>query len=375
MEIKTVQTGERPKLRIESVGGRLRVRGGEAGRVEARAPDGSELRLEQRDGGVWVSASTECQLLVPAEASVEAETVGGEAWITDLAGELLIRTVGGSLRLKQVGSAAIETIGGSLAARRLSGKLSVDRIGGDALVDQVAGDLRLRAIGGDLRLSRSPGVIDVSAGGDGKVSLEPAAGTVSSIRVGGDLSGYVAEPASALLKLQAGGDLRLEAKGELQETPPKVLGLSAEGQQLRIGAGEAEVRLTAGGDLTLRSGQDAEELAAADLGEAIAMRVGAELETHMAEIEGRLSGLGDRLQGFDSERIGRKIRSSIARAQRKAARAQRRAARRRELHIDVPTRGSRGEPSDEERLMILRMVEQRKISVDEAESLLQALED
>lgn len=366
MEIKSVPTDHRPHIHILNVGGSLRVRPGGAGQVEARGPSGSEISLEPHNGQLELTAGGECQLTVPPESRLEIEMVGGEASLMDLSSELLIRTVGGGLRLRRVGGVAVETVGGGLTARHINGSLSVDQIGSDALVDQVAGDARLRAIGGDLRLSRVAGIVQASAGGDAKVSLEPTGDQEYSIAAGGDLVCHLPQDASARLSLSAGGDYRLSVPAEAQSNDG--------GREVVLGAGEAHIELAAGGDLLLRSGGEDEQLVAADLGEAIAMRVGAELETHMAEIEERLSGLGDRLQGFDSERIGSKIRSAIARAQRKAARAQRRAARRRDLRIDLPSAGPRGEPSDEERLMILRMVEQRKISVDEAESLLQALE-
>jgi len=91
----------------------------------------------------------------------------------------------------------------------------------------------------------------------------------------------------------------------------------------------------------------------------------------MVEIEGRFGGIVDKLGSFDSERIGRKIRESIAKAQRKAARAQMRATKMRaEVGPTGPVSGSSGE----ERMTILRMLEKGKLSVDEAENLLQALE-
>ncbi len=366
MDILMIETGEHPKVWIENVRGQLRIRPGEPGKVEARTPDGSKLELVERNGGAQLSASGDCQLFVPLDASVEAETVGGDLSVLKLAGELLIRTVGGSVRLRRVGEVVIETVGGDLVARKLEGKLSVDNVGGDALIDQVEREVRLRNIGADLRLSRVGGPVDATAGGDGKLSLEPAADTTNSVSVGGDLSCYVPEQASVHLKLRAGGDYRLAVPAQVQEVDG--------GREVRLGDAAAEIRLSAGGDLVLRAGEADDQAVVADLGEAIAMRVGAEIETHMAEIEDRLSGLGDRLQTFDSERIGRKIRSSIARAQRKAARAQRRAAQRRDFRVEVPSAARRAEASDEERLTILRMVEQGKISIDEAESLLEALE-
>jgi DUF4097 and DUF4098 domain-containing protein YvlB len=370
MQSKTFDTGTNPKIIFESVGGKLRLRPTESQQVEIRGGDNGDLAAEQTNGSIVVRCSADCQVLAPPNASFEAETIGSDVSVLDIEGDLMFKTVGGDLRVKRAGAATVETIGGDMTARKLAGALSVDRLGGDALVDQVAGDVRLRSMGGDLRLSRVGGVVDASAGGDGRVSLSPQGESKHSVLVGGDLSCYLPDDSSAKLTMKAGGDLRLAVPVEAKDIPG--------GCEVELGDGAAEVELSAGGSLSLRTGGDVDEVVAVDLGEAIAARVGAEIETHMVEIEDRLSGLGDRLQTFDPDRVGRKIRGSIAKAQRKAARAQRRAARaqrrssRREV-VDLGTGEATSEPTEEERLVILRMLEQGKISVEEAESLLQAL--
>jgi hypothetical protein len=309
----------------------------------------------------------------PPKATIEAETIGGDVSAIDITGDLTIKTVGGDLRVKRAGTTTIETIGGDMTSRKLAGALSVDSLGGDALVDQVTGDVRLRSVGGDLRLSRVEGVVDAAAGGDGRVSLSPLGDSKHAIHVGGDLNCYVPADSSVFLTMKAGGDLRMAV-------PVKAIDIPG-GCEVTLGEGKSDVDLSAGGNLNLRTGGGEEDVVAVDLGEAIAARVGAEIETHMAEIEDRLSGLGDRLQTFEPDQVGRKIRSSIAKAQRKASRAQRKAARA-QLKVKANSRRSEdfkggpstAEPTEEERLMILKMVEQGKISVEEAESLLQALE-
>jgi hypothetical protein len=102
--------------------------------------------------------------------------------------------------------------------------------------------------------------------------------------------------------------------------------------------------------------------------------------------------MGAGLYSFDADRIGERVRRSVRQAQRRAERAVRKAedkARRADqkypsvkfdIDSDWPdlryadfSRSQPG-PSDEERLVILQMVENGKISVDEAEGLLKALE-
>ena len=262
---------------------------------------------------------------------MDGQVIGGDASFRGFSGDVSVRTIGGSLGLRSVGTATVEVVGGKVTARQLTGALSVDRAGGGANVDRVQGDVRLRSLGGDVRLSRVEGEVQVSAGGDANVSLAPKGDAKSAVSCGGDLSCTIAESASVNITLIAGGDLRLVVPVESTDIPG--------GCEVRLGDSEAELKLTAGGDLILRSGSDVEEVAVVDLGEAIAARVGAEIEAHMYELEDGLSGLGDRLQSFDSEKIGNKIRASIEKAQRKAAKAQLKAARQRRTATTIKSIG------------------------------------
>ncbi|MFQ5943612.1 MAG: hypothetical protein ACE5JF_08670 [Anaerolineales bacterium] len=370
METRTFETGPAPKIIFDNIGGSLRVRARETESVEVQAGANGHLKAEDKDGELTIGCDVDCVVFVPQDAIVDGKKVGGDASFRGFSGDVSVKQVGGSLSVRSVGATTSEMVGGDLTARQLSGSLSVDRVGGGAIVDQIQGDVRLRSLGGDVRLSRVEGLVEVTAGGDAKVSLSPEGDEKSAVTVGGDMNCYVADSASACVRLSAGGDLRLAVPVEATDIPG--------GCEIQLGEGQAEVDLTCGGDLVIRTGSDPEHVAAVDLGEAIAARVGAEIEAHMVDIEEGLTGLGDRLQGFDSDKVGSKIRVSIAKAQRKAARAQRKAARQRRTVAVMKDfsvgRPSRAGASEEERLMILRMLEEGKISVEEAETLLGALE-
>lgn len=370
METRTFETGPAPKITIDNIGGNLRVRSHEAESVEVQADSGSNLKAEANNGDLTIACDENCLVVVPLEASVDGQVIGGNASFRGFSGDVSVRTVGGNLNLRGVGAATAENVGGDLTARKIAGALSVDQVGGGAVIDQVQGDVRLRSLGGDVLLSRVEGEVNVTAGGDAKVSLSPEGDAKSEVTVGGDMNCYLAESASVRIQLTAGGDFRLAVPVDATDIPG--------GCEIRLGDSEADLRLVCGGDLILRTGSDAEEVAAVDLGEAIAARVGAEIEAHMYEIEEGLTGLGDRLQAFDSDRIGRKIKVSIEKAQRKAAKAQRKAARQRRTATTIKTIDF-GAPaangaSEKERLMILRMLEEGKINVEEAETLFGALD-
>lgn len=370
MNIRSIETGPAPKIKVEIIGGSLRVRARETETVEIQSTSNDGMKAELVNGGLLVACDVDCTMYVPLESKLEVDTIGGDASFRGTSSDVSVRTVGGSLNVRGVGAVTAETVGGGVTARQLGGGLTVDRIGGDTVVDQVDGDVRLWSTGGDVRLSRVEGLVEVTAGGDARISLSPEGAAKSAVTCGGDLNCYLSEEASAHVTLKSGGDLRLAVPVEATEIPG--------GCEIQLGDGQSEVDLTCGGDLSIRTGSDTEEVVAVDLGAAIAARVGAEIEAHMVDIEEGLTGLGDHIQTFDSEKISDKIRHSIARAQRNAARAQRKAARKQRTVIvnkSAAVGSSSGSgPSEEERMLILRMLEEGKISVEEAESLLGALD-
>jgi hypothetical protein len=226
----------------------------------------------------------------------------------------------------------------------------------------VRSTVHLRSVGGDLRLSHVEGAAQATSGGDAQVSLQPPPGTRSIIQAGGDLRCALPEQASVRVQIFAGGDMRVAVPTECEE--------EGEGCLVRLGEEEAELELRAGGDLSLRSGESKWVQPEVDFGEAVAASVGAELGAQMADLESKLEGLSGELS-FDTGRIGRRLRHAVERGHRKAERARRLAEAVSGIAPGIPDEL----PTEEERMIILQMLEQGKLSVDQADNLLQALED
>ena len=360
----TFETGESPRIMLAAIGGDLRVSPAEGTSVQIVEPDEPAFEVRQIEGGLEIECRGDCKLLVPPQAVLEGGAVGGDAIIHGVQGELLLRTIGGDLRLTGVGKAAVEIVGGDLYANQVAGSLMIDHVGGDARVDGVSAGLHLRSVGGDLRLREVHGATQATVGGDAVLNLLPPPGSRSVIQAGSDLRCSLPEQASARVQLYAGGDVRVAVPTECEEVGGGCL--------VRLGGEEAELELRAGGDLSLRSGEEKWARPELDFGEAVAASLGAELGTQMADLEFKLNGLGNHLS-FDAGRIGRRLRQAVQRAHRRAERARRRSEAGKVLTPDAT--GQDETPSDEERMLVLRMLEQGKLSVDQADGLLQALEE
>jgi hypothetical protein len=368
VEKVTLEIGESPLVKISTIGGDLRLSGRDEPILEVQAPDKGELQVDEVTDGVEISANSGCIMFIPKGARLEVGEVGGDCRVTDLKNEFMMRTIGGDLSLRRVGAATFEMIGGDFQGRQIEGNLTVDRIGGDGVIQKVNGDVHLRGVGGDLMLNDVAGQVIVVVGGDAFVTLAPSEGSHSKVQAGSDLSCRIPPDSSVNLSLSAGGDMDYPSGVELKE--------QGDGVAIQLGDGEADLELSAGGDLCLQTGLDQTDSAEDWVGEILT-----EVDAKLAEVEARFSVMGTGMYGFDADRIGERVRRAVRRAERKAGRQVRHKAVKKMRKQDssfswtVPGFDEAVEQAtDEERLTILRMVEEGKVSVSEAESLLKALE-
>jgi hypothetical protein len=370
MEKVILEMGEQTLLKIDAVGGDLRLSGREGKTLEAQAPDHGKLTVEEKNGVHYLTCRSGCLVFLPKGTRIEVENIGGDGRLTDIEDEVLIRNIGGDLVLRRVGRASFELVGGDMQVKSMTGDLTVDVLGGDAVIQDVTGSVHLRSVGGDLILDGVHGKINCSAGGDISANIGPGTVGPTSIHAGGDLACRLMEGVSARIQVQAGGDLHLPLGLERDESNVIV-----------IEGGKQEIELSAGSDLSVRVGTR-------DMGapEDFVGDILLEVDAKLAEMEARFSALGAGLDSFDADRIGERVRRAVRRAQRKSEQAERKAIKAQVKlgKIDIPKMTWAGgdlnassrkqEATDEERLAILKMVEEGKINVDEAENLFKALE-
>jgi hypothetical protein len=378
------EVGTKPSIVIRGIGGDLRVSGREGDQIEVVAPEKGELSVEEIDQGVEIACRSGCLLFVPLQAQIDVDMVGGDGRLTDVQGEVLIKTIGGDLSLRRLGKASLERVGGDVQVREIEGDLMIDHVGGDGIIRDVKGNVHLRMVGGDFILGEVSGSVEVMVGGDAVLNLLAEPDTQTTAQTGGDLSCQIPDEASAVMNLQAGGDVHLP--NEAEEVSSHKEG-QAQVYAFTLGGGNAQISLQSGGDLNLQYGHSSETFDASFVGDILT-----EVDAKLAEMEARFNAMGAGMASFDADRIGERVRRSVRQAQKRAERAARKAeekarkSHRKHLKFNFDMDGewpdlrfadfSQPGPdiSDEERLAILRMVEDGKLSVDEAEALLKALE-
>jgi hypothetical protein len=428
---KRITTSESPRVEVTACQGDLVVTTWDNTEVLIEVDSEEVLTVEEREGAVALATNRDCSLTIPAGASlivvqaqgnlsiqgvggtVEVATLQGDAQLQGGAASVSLSTVQGDLnverwtaafnagtvqgdaRVRQVnGPVDLGTVGGDLSAEEIKGPLSARSVAGDAYLRQLNGMLYLSDVGADLVGRAWTAGADVAqVGGDASLKTVFTGPFTYEIQARGNVVAKALPGSNATFTLQAAKG-RLMAKGLTGE-------MTEEGQwQAVTGDGEAQVTLTStNGNVLLKAvgegDEDQERVAftfAADFG-----RIGAEAGMAAQELASRIQQrVADRLAKIDFETIARreaekarrqaereaaKAQRLAEKARRKAERAQRRAQKKMKWHFEWDaghgsqrTAGRSQASSDEERLAVLKMLAEGKISTQEAETLLQALE-
>ncbi len=253
---------------------------------------------------------------------------------------------------------------GNLDADGLS-HIEARGVSGNAKLEDV-NTFRILGVGGNLNA-----VDSVLLAGDG------------SLGIGGNGHFKITQQSGHPLQVSAGGHLRVDASGL---TSALIDARSASGRKhIHLGAAEALITLTCGGKLEMRMPDGARS------SDATAHAHG---ETDWGADVGKILGdLGDRLGSEFGDAIQIKVQRALERAARSTAKAEARASRAAGKSVrwsfgwgdgtgqppappaaPQPPAPTREPVSDDERLTILRMLQDKKISSEQAEALLAALE-
>jgi hypothetical protein len=402
-------------VQVGEAKGNLQVKGvsslnAEQVRGTLKLTEVDEARLAEVYGGLQAKGSKSVSV---------AGTIFGTTSLKNV-GQAEMQNVRGNLMAKSVGRLQGSRIGGNLIAKEVEGALNIDQVGGNATLKNISAETRLGKVAGNLTGKNLVGGARVpTIGGNLVLGGEIGQGRSYQFNSRGNAVLGLSEEANAHLTLTARGKfiLSIALTDEVRE------GRTLSGT---IGDGGAEIAIEAGGNVLLGGDggvkievepdlaeevtrQIEEGLSAIDL-DAIGQQVGAEMEEAMSRLQVKLEGVdwdafGERTQHAVEramEHLQRNLDRMAARAarqqerfERKMERGMRRAeqrARERErtnrdpVAVEVsieddPTEGSyedfEAEPGpdlDEERLSILRMLEQGQIAPEEAEMLLDALQ-
>ena len=408
MHQQTIPTSSTPNVLIHAIPGDLRVAGWERNEILIKT-DGDSLDVTAEADPIVIVCDEDLVVYLPRAANLTVESVAGDASLQAIQGPITLGPVAGDLTMHDVGPASLGEISGdanlrnigALNAGSISGDLilrgghgicAVDDVGGDASLRDVDGMVAIEDVGSDLYVRNVHGGVNVRTGSDAALYLVPVAGQKYDITAAGDLILCLPLDAQAKLHLESDSpdSIRVDFEGvqipEDWENCEIIIGENASDM--------AEMLLSAGSDLLVTSQADRWEFASGfdsgewgvppmppipplppDFSERINRRVQAAMERAQVHMEDA---------GRRAEAAGRRAEATMRRAEAKARAAEVRARRGAQVNMnigrwnwDLSPHGpaQAGEPiSNDERLTILKMLQEKKISLDEAEQLLAALE-
>ncbi len=434
MQQQTISVSSTIEIRIANVPGNLRVAGWDRNELMAKT-DGDSLELNTQNGHVTVSCDENLILYVPRTANLVLESVSGDGSLQAMTGSAKLNHVAGNLTLKDIDGAVVGTVAGDVSIRNsgalelqsasgnfvlrnAKGDIQITSIGGDASLRNVEGAVIIKDVGSDFYLRNAHSSVDVTSGADAALYVEPQPECEYRITAGDDL----------LVRLPPDANVELHLSSENKDAihvdfPGITLDEEADEQVITLGNGAAKMFLKAVDDLVVTSKSDRWQTAE-DFGFGMD-----EFEFNIPEIppiptlpddlgqriNERVQRAMERVQ-FNSEEAARRAQRGQFKSEEAARRAQRvrvhaeAASRRADLKVEAAMRRAEAKAraaehrardvkvnmnigrwkwdmtpgkfppstpapiSDEERLTILRMLQEKKISLDEAEKLLSALE-
>ncbi len=367
---------------------------------------GNALEPEQKAKTISLQLEGDTHLSVPHHLKVRIETISGDLVIRNLSQGLEIDSVGGDTSLQNTAAVTIAEIGGDLHAVRVLGDLIVNKLGGDGKARDVGGQLSLDA-GGDLEINAFSRGAALSTGGDAVLVFDPLPWQVYQVHSDGDLTVYLPPSAAVALEMKSGAEQITVNLSDYDQV------IEARDHTLQIGENGAPLQLSAGGSVRIleslsgpqRAGSPPESFwyvdqLLRDFSHQTARQLEGQLDSLEKDLQQALTGLSASLDSsglteqkleelkvrlresthraaqktkIAAQKAEQKIHQSITKAQQKARSFQ---EKNKDFNLEEFLFGEKSSPSsaDQERMLILKMLEEQKISSAEAAALINALE-
>jgi hypothetical protein len=355
----------------------LTITGWDREEIEIKIRDESDLIIRQKDAEIWIEAEDDCVLSLPKTAPLKIDSVKGSLSIIDLYSDIEINSVGGHLTLRQVKQVQCDSVGGHLKISHIDGDLLVHNVGGSVRGGVVSGLLQVQNIGSSVKLVDVAITGKMNAGGNIKMKLVALPGDFKA-NAGSSIKLWV--PQGIGYELEAvSGSQKIQMISNHEPTR-----YATGHQRMTVAGGGPLIQLNAGSSIAVLDAGWEDDLSPEDLG---------------VSLGNELDALDDRITQHVQERIRRaeeNARQAAERAERRAREASVRAEERlraatANLGRDFTPRENAWRPtppvipvapvppaasktSESERLLILQLLSEKKISAEEANQLLNALD-
>lgn len=398
---------DQPIIHIKAYGGII-VEGLDSNEVSCDIDAPQLATMVEENGHVYITVNSSCKVDLPRTSSIIIEKGMGSIEIKNIHNKIEIEKTLGNLLLKDINEAAVEKVGGNFAVQKADGSIHVEKVGGNLILDKVGsfsgekiggscfcrdinGDVSLGKAGGSIKAQNIEGVMRFNRLGGTFIANKVTVG--EDIRAGGAIIIKSFKMENRDLDLRAGGSVNLEIGDDFEGA---AFSMRSDVHQIRVAVGEDDLSIGAG-SYEYQMGDSDRQVDIASGGSVSLMGL-----THQEEdVVGDISDFFDFEESPISEMISERIKYATKKAEAKVRAAQ---IRLDQMHVHleqirfpkidmdfgdefvrppewpVPPMPPVSRPagkkgaSNEERLMILKMLEENQITVDEAEKLFGALE-
>ncbi len=400
MERYLFETSEFPKITVEKIEGSLRIKGWDKNtfRIDTDLPDSAEI--DQEGNTFTVNSKSSCLFRVPLESELIIENITGDLVVKSLENSLTIETVDGQVILKGVGPTLLENVNGNFSSKQIEGNLKIETANGNVMIRDVEGELILEDGKGNFNFSGISQNIDINTEGNATVTLEPEFDGAYNISVGGDMIFHLESTINANVEFVSHSEsIRINTR-DLKEI------VSEKEYEINSDQAECKISLEAKGDIDFVEVQRQDHFGKtfnfehldqlgdlednlSSLADEITQQVTVNLDASIGSITDQIneitSNIGLNKSSVDRAKKELKIKKrelrELARAQREVAHGARKSTHRvikqkRVLRYQTHQKEKRNvDPvSDQERELILQMLQDKKIDIAQAEVLLAAIE-
>lgn len=348
--------------------------------VEIRIPSRDKIDIENYAGELEINSRVDCLISAPKDTIITIENVRKNCKISGQFQNLTIEYVGGNLEIESLEIGLIENVGGNLRIGEVTKSITIEKIGGNFALAKNNGEILCEKVGGDLIANGLSGGLDCSVGGNIVLANTNFVRSSTSLKAGGNIKiSYVGIP-NFHLEAKSGGGYHIELGKDSFKGIYRTL-------DHIFGSGEPYVNLRAGGSIKINAKSqeilpDIQFMLSDDSS-------WDELERKVEEKQNNLEDFSipdmDFMDRHFEDEIMMKTQVIESRIQKAMEKLDKKflnnldvftnlgANQKSEVPVQTP-KPVKNSVSNEEKMMILKMLQDKKITAEEAEKLLSTLE-
>jgi hypothetical protein len=326
-------------------------------------------KIRREEEGLFLLFVDDAAVKIPQYADVVVQKANGNARIRNLSGDLVINSVSGNLAVQQAGNVDISRISGNCLVQNIKGTLDIHGVGGNLKGKDCFSHVKADRVSASVELHSLHAGAEIKSMGD--IHLSFLSESKQPIILRSTASIYLNLPfeLNAEMKVKSNAQLTELVIGDRKEK------INHRKHVLLVGTGKRKFELVAGGKVQIL----AEQIEDTEI-----IKLFEELETLWGELnQERLARREAKKEdnGEEEEREFDVTQEEMKMAEERVQQALAQVENR--LQSMGYTDNQDGHPSMEdqesndltgERLIIMRLVGENKISIEEADRLLEALE-